>query len=290
MLKKIEVILLLGLVAVAGRSYSPLRLRLSRLILIAYLVAFQVILDLVITMEVSTQAHPSSDVKIPHIDSLPNLRIICLRQTSTKNDSTVKEHVAAIYRSSKPDRISVDDLTEFRKMGIKSIVDFRSLGEYRSTDGMCNLDKEYSIYKVEVPKGGYKTGQSVKAKLLVKSDEERILEEKNGEKYVEKKHYFVNFFNASYVITLVRRLPWHMFIYGILHFLYDIIMRNKFKTFVPFFIKYSVNSGGIIGQYIDIVEVCGVSVCTGKQTYDLWLMVLIFYKFIERSHLDLVSI
>ena len=86
---------------------------------------------------------------LPKISSLPNLRAVCQHQKNKTGEAPFRSQV--IYRSSKPDRLLYEDLDEFRKLGIKCIIDFRSVSEYMGTDGHRPLDSEYPIYKVKIP-------------------------------------------------------------------------------------------------------------------------------------------
>ncbi|CAL1534330.1 unnamed protein product [Lymnaea stagnalis] len=224
-----------------------------------------------------------SSLLVPKLDSVPNLRILCTRSTSSIY-SKLQENAAAVYRSSKPDRLISEELAEFRKLGIKCIIDFRSKEEYLGTDGHCLLDKEYSLYKVCVPKENYKAGEKVKCEIIFKAsnkyetsskdkdllqDEEFATSQDNPEpaavpssETFEKKHYLINFFRMTYVFAVFNRLPWHLWLLGILYFLLDLLRRNKFKNFSKFFAKKALNKTGMYGQYVDIVEFSQSSICS----------------------------
>ncbi|KAH9508323.1 hypothetical protein Btru_050838 [Bulinus truncatus] len=178
------------------------------------------------------------------IESLPNLRLLCKKVSS---ESSEVYNAAAIYRSSKPDRIVVEDLEKFRRLGIKCIVDFRSKDEYLSTDGHCLIDAEYTLYKVCLPKDNYSPGEKVTAEVLSKPEKRpqkaknpsslesgsAVLSRDGDFETTEKRHYLINFFTA----------------------------RNKFKNFTKLIVQKAVNSKGIYGQYIGFIENSQSSIC-----------------------------
>ncbi|XP_059169268.1 uncharacterized protein LOC131951027 [Physella acuta] len=228
----------------------------------------------------STNTTPPSDPSldssssIMKIDSLPNLRILCKRPTSSTTNPLVI-NTAAVYRSSKPDKIISAHLDEFRKLGIKCIIDFRSKDEYFSSEGHRLLDKEYSLFKVCLPKENYKPGQSIQAKeipipddLIVKSEPStKDVKDSISETTPEgtknlKQHYLIDFFSMKYILSVFNRLPWHLWCVGILYYLYDFITRNKFKNFTKFFVSNAVNRFGIYGQYKDIVNFSQPAICS----------------------------
>ncbi|XP_055862140.1 uncharacterized protein LOC106073282 isoform X2 [Biomphalaria glabrata] len=105
----------------------------------------------------STSRHlTQSNSGLLKIDSLPNLRVLCQRisnETSPESSAILK--TAAIYRSSKPDKIVEKDVVKFRQLSIKSIVDFRSKEEYLLTKDHNLIDAEYTLYKVCLPNNNY---------------------------------------------------------------------------------------------------------------------------------------
>ena len=247
-------------------------------------------------LSTKNESKPSLSV-LPKINSLANLRVLGLHSDShPKLEELVCKPV--IYRSSKPDRILSQDLDEFRKLGIKCIVDFRSFGEYKNTDGDCLLDKEYPIYKVKItshrkgqaPNFNYEKvnstnpqqnhnenkKQSPTTSSSVESDSTKDMrnrfEKSETSKLVEndsaddKKHFLINFFPFKFVLKLLLTLPWHMVFKAFFTMFLDIVRRNNFKSFIHFFIQNAVNSKGISGQYIDISEHAQEQICTGTCT------------------------
>ncbi|BFZ04772.1 hypothetical protein BsWGS_07811 [Bradybaena similaris] len=212
---------------------------------------------------------------LPKIDSVPNLRLLCKRSTSSTNSAT---HVgdAALYRSSKPDRITVADLDAFSKLGIKCIIDFRSPTEYQGSDGLRLLDEEYVLYTVLLPKDKYKQGQCVQyERTAIKQNQHNNSVEgsnksiksfddnKSDGPLVEKRHFLINFFSFKYAKLLFSRLPWHLWCLGLLHLVWDILVWNKLKTLRKFIAINAVSTGGIFGQYVDLIEVSQPALCAG---------------------------
>lgn len=212
---------------------------------------------------------------LPKIASVPNLRLVCKRSASPANSAT---HVgdAALYRSSKPDRITVADLDEFSKLGIKCIIDLRSPTEYQGSDGQRLLDEEYVLYTVVLPKDKYKPGQCVQYERtdITQNQQNSSVEgsnksvksfddSKSGGPLVEKRHFLINFFSFKYVKALFSRLPWHLWCLGLLHLVWDILVWNKLKTLKKFVAINAVSTGGIFGQYVDFIEVSQPALCAG---------------------------
>ena len=207
----------------------------------------------------------SKSLKQACISSVPNLRLLC--------SSTALSGVG-IYRSSKPDRLTCEDLPGFQNLGIKYIIDFRSKEEYFSSDGQKLLDKDYLLYKVTPAK---KAGQTFTTERIddCKSDhsctrKEEVLASSDGAK---AKHFLINFFTPSYILRSVSRLPCYLYCVGIFHFLCDLFIRRDttFKRFGRFFTQNVINRVGIKGQYIDITEFCQPALCTGTSCIHCFL-------------------
>ncbi|XP_035829314.1 uncharacterized protein LOC101846784 [Aplysia californica] len=119
---------------------------------------------------------PNKTEQLTKIKSLPNLRVLC--KHSLQQESSAQCHgAAAIYRSSKPDRLISDELDKFRKLGIKCIVDFRSKTEYMGSDGHRLLDKEYPVFSVKIINNGKKNKGDVhyEYKRLLGATSEQML-------------------------------------------------------------------------------------------------------------------
>ncbi|KAK0047710.1 hypothetical protein Bpfe_022878 [Biomphalaria pfeifferi] len=244
----------------------------------------------------------SSFVKI---DSLPNFRLLCQRVSNKNEQSREILGSGAIYRSSKPDKIVVEDLEKIRQLSIKCIVDFRSTEEYLSTDGHCLLDAEYTLYKVCLPTKNYKPGESMRFEVISKASNGRsksstcpatktfseepvetqnqkwqsnmseqvdlddasittttVTDDFTEDKSVQKRHYLINFYTQLYIRKLVFSLPWYLWLMGLFCLIYDIISRNKWKTFSKLLVQKSLNKKGIYGQYVDFIELSQPSICS----------------------------
>jgi len=55
-----------------------------------------------------------------------------------------------LFRSSRPDRLTAEEVDKFVQLNIRSVIDLRSTSEYRTADGPKLLDSIYPVYKVFV--------------------------------------------------------------------------------------------------------------------------------------------
>ncbi|GFS15953.1 tyrosine-protein phosphatase [Elysia marginata] len=212
-----------------------------------------------------------SPLHAPKIGSLPNLRLLCRYSELVEENVNVPK--AAIYRSSKPDRLNQEDLVTFRNLGIKCIIDFRSKEEYFNSDGQRLLDGEYILHKVTPAK---KAGQTLTVERIdtakvnhssYKAKDVQVSTSKADSECldagVEKKHFLINFFTPSYIFRSVSRLPCYLYCVGLFHFLCDFIRRDtSFKRFGRFFTRTVINRIGIKGQYADIADFCQPAICS----------------------------
>jgi len=53
-----------------------------------------------------------------------------------------------LYRSSRPDLLTAEELDKFLQLNIRSVIDLRSTFEYRKADGPKLLDSIYPVYQV----------------------------------------------------------------------------------------------------------------------------------------------
>jgi len=95
------------------------------------------------------------DEKMPqtyHLISVPNFR----RLVSTGMSTDLCEDQGRnrgrpplnLYRSSRPDLLSAEEVNKFEQLNIRSVIDLRSTREYRRADGPKLLDSIYPLYKV----------------------------------------------------------------------------------------------------------------------------------------------
>lgn len=185
--------------------------------------------------------------------TVPNFRVLC--GSSESEQRGVQDGV--IYRSSRPDFLTEQELLAFRNLSIRSIIDFRSRKEYMasSSEGNHVLDKEYDLLQVKLPRGrNYYHDEPVQLKLLqtasAVSDRPR-------------RHYLINFFTMNYIWTVFNRAPWYIRLYSCILLLVDYIFNTGYKYFVRLFARTTLNRTGLIGQYKDIVEHSQKSICAG---------------------------
>eukprot|EP00058_Branchiostoma_floridae_P010629 XP_002596117.1 hypothetical protein BRAFLDRAFT_66155 [Branchiostoma floridae] len=132
-----------------------------------------------------------------------------------------------LYRSSRPDLITEQDYETVQRLGLRCIVDFRSVGEYRSFKGKTKfVDEDFRVVKVKPPT---RWGSSNGLRYRYYSDGSQEKPKTNGDVKSRGFHYFINFFTMQYVWNVFTRVPW-------------------------FFARNSLNKAGLTRQYIDIVE------------------------------------
>lgn len=189
------------------------------------------------------------------LTSVPNFRLLC---SGSKDKCSVRQRPAAVFRSSRPDFIGHGELETFKELGIQCIIDFRSKQEYTSADGNHLLDREYDLYRVNLPQHrNFQHDEPVTFHRIAPSRD-----------YPEKsdsccKHYLINFFTLNYIWRVFNRAPWYIRLYSLLCLFYDFIFRTGHKYFVRLFATKILNSTGILGQYKDIIEYSQRSICAG---------------------------
>ena len=98
-----------------------------------------------------SMATRQNDGRFPVFSSMPNFRKLpsaCDLQAADKEESEKLPGSLQLYRSSRPDFLTEDEITQFLKFGIRCIIDFRSVREYRKANGLKLLDSTYPVYKV----------------------------------------------------------------------------------------------------------------------------------------------
>lgn len=224
----------------------------------------------------TTSSFKTSPLHTPGIGSLPNLRLLCSCSEYPEERDILKK--AAIYRSSKPDRLNQEDLMIFEKLGIKCIIDLRSKEEYFSSGEPKLLDREYTLHKVIPAK---KVGQALTVERIDTAQIEQPAAQKHdptsstkkendslgaNPRPLDKKHFLINFFTPGYILRSVSRLPCYLYCVGLFHFLCDFIRRDtSFKRFGRFFTQNVINRIGIKGQYKDIAEFCQPAICSAMK-------------------------
>ena len=185
-----------------------------------------------------------------------NWRVLCHGKSQQDNG---KE--GSIYRSSRPDLMDPHDLEEFKKHGIKCIIDLRSDKDYEIASGSKVLDNYYKLYSVALPHR-YKIHEDVICHP--KHDSNKKEKETIPAKDVkEKKHFLINFFTTEYTMTVFKRAPWYIQFISLFFAVFDFVFRTGFKNFVRLFAVTVINRQGLGAQYFDIVEMSKAGLCAG---------------------------
>ncbi|KAI8522025.1 hypothetical protein Bbelb_017790 [Branchiostoma belcheri] len=110
-----------------------------------------------------------------------------------------------LYRSSRPDLITEKDYETFRRLGLRSIVDFRSVDEYRSFKGKTKfVDEDFRVVKVKPPARGDRANGLRYRYYNMYNGEPGT----NGDVKPGGFHYFINFFTMHYIWSVFTRVPW----------------------------------------------------------------------------------
>ena len=86
-----------------------------------------------------------------HFKSVPNFRRLVPTGMPTdlcENQGRNRGRPLNLYRSSRPDLLSAEEVNKFEQLNIRSVVDLRSTREYHRADGPKLLDSIYPLYKV----------------------------------------------------------------------------------------------------------------------------------------------
>ncbi|XP_064612227.1 uncharacterized protein LOC135476212 [Liolophura sinensis] len=101
------------------------------------------------------------------MENLPNFREICVKNY---NDDE-KLPRGLLYRSSRPDFLTDTEVCELQRLGIRSVLDFRSPKEYAKADGLKLLDGISALYTVKIPhREKYRPQEVVKCKLVTRKN------------------------------------------------------------------------------------------------------------------------
>lgn len=190
----------------------------------------------------------------PTFGSIPNFRVV----------TSESEGIPLLYRSSRPDFITDLEVTSFRNLGVRSIIDFRSPKEYQKADGSKLLDQHYEVQEVKFVKKGFAKvppGElhPVVPVKVTKSDEFR-------KQNVIGKHYLVNFFQLNYVWAKFNQAPLWFRLCSLLYLLYDFVFNTGYVNFVRAYAKQVLNKEGLLGQYIDMINLSQEPIRAGRTT------------------------
>ncbi len=181
--------------------------------------------------------------------SMPNFRQI----NKLANKGKTRERKYKVYRSSRPDFLTETEVERFRSLGIKTIIDFRSHGEYGNAKGGKLVDAYFPVYKVKVPVK-YQPDQKIEAeKLRGKTDHGETL----------GKHYLIDFYRMNYITAVFSRAPWYIRLFSVLCLLVDFVLMTGHKYFVRLFARNVLNLTGLAGQYRDMLTYSQASISAG---------------------------
>lgn len=168
-----------------------------------------------------------------------------------------------IYRSSRPDLMEPIDLEEFKKHGIKCIIDLRSATDYKQANGSKVLDNYYKLYKVILPKSfRYKPHEEVICQNLEKPKKSRTAI--SVKEATDRKHFLINFFTSEYTSTVFKRAPWYIQLVSLFIAIFDFVFKTGFKNFVRLFAVTVINREGVTAAYTDIIEMSKPGLCAGR--------------------------
>ncbi|XP_064639650.1 uncharacterized protein LOC135495140 [Lineus longissimus] len=187
----------------------------------------------------------SEPLKAPIPPDAPKTAFNFRQVIPTADTSDVTESPAVLYRSSRLDTLSEEEVTWFNKNGIRTIIDGRSLREYNKADGEKNIEKHYPVQKVSFPFLGwrYHVGDKVKATEVTTNQNE----ERHGN------HFLVNFLRLGFYAAFLGRVPWYLAIYSLWFLVKDIWNKNVHWT--NFFLFFERRCPiRLIGHYKNFVN------------------------------------
>jgi len=84
-----------------------------------------------------------------HFRSMPNFRrLVPTGMPPALHEGRRPKRPLNLYRSSRPDLLTAEEVDKFVELNIRSIVDLRSNFEYRKADGPKLLDAVFPVYQV----------------------------------------------------------------------------------------------------------------------------------------------
>ena len=187
--------------------------------------------------------------------SMPNFRIVdscCNESVNEDGDGKCR-----LYRSSRPDFLTPTEIETFQRLGLRSIIDFRSVKEYHKASGSKLLDRYFPLYKVKLPHNfKYRNGEKVNLSPL--PSDWRCRDETT-----KRTHFLINFFTLNYIWAVYNRAPLYVKLFALVLLLYDVVFNTGYKHFVRLFARHVLNKSGLAGQYIDMLTYSRAAICAG---------------------------
>ncbi|CAH1246215.1 Hypp7683 [Branchiostoma lanceolatum] len=151
-----------------------------------------------------------------------------------------------LYRSSTVDNVTPDDVEKLSNLGIKTIVDLRSVEEFNESSAPRLMDNTFQVVRVEVQD---RKPQPPELRFSVKE---------TGS-YQDKRHYIVSCYNRHFFTGVLQRKPWYLKIYiiltMILAWLVDTALRTKMKYLKKAIVPIVLSKDqGILQWYKDMVD------------------------------------
>ena len=184
---------------------------------------------------------------------MPNFRAVSL---NNHDNESVQTNHHKLYRSSRPDFLTEEEVTSLvGDLGIKSIIDLRSLTEYQKSKSDKPVDHHFSLLKVSIPRR-YNHADHV---------QHSSAPEQSGGKENSRRHFLINFFTTAFFMKLLRNQPWYMKVYAALCLFVDVLFRTGYKNFLRS-LAVVFNEMGLAGQYVCMLELSQSSICSGLLT------------------------
>ena len=193
--------------------------------------------------------------------SMPNFRVV----GGSEEQLGVEKLAPNLYRSSRPDLLNENDLEEFGKLGIRTILDFRSVREYTKANGQKLLDSIYPVFKIKLPfLSLYKPGQKVNyVPVDTMTPKQAVPEEVMRSTPDNSRHFLLDFFKANYIWAVFNRAPLWFRFFSLIYVIIDLVLQTEWRYFVGAFAKKVLNQTGLVGQYKDMINYSQASIYAG---------------------------
>lgn len=175
-----------------------------------------------------------------------------------------------LFRSSRPDHLEGEALDEFLNLGIRSIIDLRSMREFPGATGCKSVDDHYVLFAVSADKSNKVIRKTIdkngKEKTLEKLDLESYAgyEEEKNEKVSQeftRTHSVFDLVSKEYARAVLSRT--NFAVKGMLLGMYYIDCVFGSSLFLKGLVQHAINAHGLLGQYQDIIDHCGLKIRLG---------------------------